>query len=82
MRWYRDVCTFSVAWLAKYMARRPWGERFIYEVLLRAQASRWVYRARLLPSVWWIVLKRGPGLLVNGMTNFLDLQQEQAGGAR
>ena len=76
--WYRDVCRLSASWLAAVVRRRPWGERFLYEVRLRERASRWLQRAKLLPRMWGALFTDGWRLL-GGQMSALDLQRRAWG---
>ena len=58
MSWYRDVFQLTTAWLKSVVARRPWNQRFWYELKLRELFSIWLHRLQLWPR-WWVTVLTG-----------------------
>ena len=56
--WYRVLIDNAFRWVGSFVARRPWRERFIYELWLRNSFSQWLHRFQLLPRWWVAVLQR------------------------
>jgi GT2 family glycosyltransferase len=59
---YRMLLWLAAQWLGRVVARRPWWERFQYELFLREAFSVWVRRLQLWPR-WWLTVVTGRSYL-------------------
>lgn len=64
--WYRQMLGFGMAWLRALASRRPWVDRFYYELRGRRHLSLWFHRLQSWPWGLREVL-RGRAALSNGL---------------
>ena len=53
---YLQSLGLALKWGLAFLRRRPWAERFSYELLLRLGFSAWLHRLQLWPRWWRAVL--------------------------
>ncbi len=63
LRWYREMIGLTGSWLTGILTRRPWAERFRYELKLREHVSTWLHRLALWPRWCLTVVTGRPYLL-------------------